>query len=186
MILPLFIEEILIGYMHFGQVRSEDPFEKIFEECELDEHSQPHMLREKYNQMQVIEKEKLIQISELFVRLSNTILQNRIVEIKKSKPEYYLTKYIRDNYNQNIQIENAANYIGRSISWVTHEFKKYHKSTFHSYLMNYRIKMAAEHLKSLSIDETAEACGFKNRYHFSKVFKKVTGQTPRQYKIISE
>ncbi len=184
MILPLFTEEILIGYMHFGQVRSEDTFEKIFRECDLDEHSQSPLLKEKYNQMQVIEKKKLIQIAELFAQLSKNILQNRVVEIKRSKPEYYLTKYIENNYNTSIRIENAAEYIGKSTSWVTHEFKKHYRCTFHNYLMNYRIKKAKDHLKSLSINETAEVCGFKNRYHFSKVFKKVTNLTPRQFKLI--
>ena len=100
MILALVMEEILIGYMHFGQVRSEDSFEKIFKECALDKHSQSGLLKEKYYEMEVIKKKKLIQMSELFVQLSNNILQNRIVEIKRSKPEYYLTKYIKDNHSK--------------------------------------------------------------------------------------
>lgn len=185
MVHPLFMEDSLIGYLHFGQVRSEESFDQIYEECGLGEHSQSNLLREKYEEMQIIPKEKLYKISELFAHFSDIILQNRMVEIKRSKPEFYLRKYMEDNYAENIRIEDAADYIGKSPSWITHQFKRQYKSTFHSYLMNYRIKKAQELLQMNPIHEVAEACGFKNRYHFSKVFKKVAGKTPRQYKLSS-
>lgn len=34
----------------------------------------------------------------------------------------------------------------------------------------------------VSLADVAESCGFSNIYHFSKVFKQVTGMTPTQYK----
>ena len=33
MFLPLYIENILVGYLHFGQVRSEEDFDLIAKEC---------------------------------------------------------------------------------------------------------------------------------------------------------
>ena len=182
MILPLYIEDHIIGYLHFGQVRSDDSFEKIFNMYSLSEHSKVDLLKKEYKKMQVFPKEKLLMISDLFTRISEIILKNHLVEIQKARPEYYLKKYISENYSKEISIKSAAGYIGKSSSYITHQFKKHFKCTFHQYLLQFRIDKAREFLKSMTIEETADACGFKNRYHFSKVFKKFVGLTPKQYK----
>jgi AraC-like DNA-binding protein len=182
MILPLYIEDHIIGYLHFGQVRSDDSFDKIYNKCSLFEHTKADLLKKEYQKMQVFPKEKLLMISDLFTRISEIILKNHLVEIQKARPEYYLKKYIGENYSKDISIKKAAVYIGKSPSYITHQFKKHFQCTFHQYLLQFRINKAREFLKSMTIEETADACGFKNRYHFSKVFKKFTGLTPRQYK----
>jgi AraC-like DNA-binding protein len=182
MILPLYIEDHLIGYLHFGQVRSEDSFDKIMDKFALAAYSKVDLLRKEYEKMQIFTKEKLHLISDLFIRISEIILKNHLVEIQKARPEYYLKKYISENYSRDISIKKAAGYIGKSPSYITHQFKKHFQCTFHQYLLKFRINKAKEFLKSRTIEETAEACGFKNRYHFSKVFKKYVGLTPRQFK----
>jgi two-component system response regulator YesN len=92
-----------------------------------------------------------------------------------------VNKFIEENSNKRITIKDAANFVGRSESYLTHEFKKLHNCTFHEYLTNKRIIVAKQLLKLKSIDETFEECGFKNRYHFSRMFKKVTGFTPKEF-----
>jgi AraC-like DNA-binding protein len=185
MILPLYIESHIIGYLHFGQVRSEDPFEKINVECGLSAHSKTDLLRRAYRKMEIFPKEKLLLIADLFMRISEIILKNHLVEIQKARPEYYLKKYISDNYFKDVTIKKAAGHIGMSSSYITHQFKKHFHCTFHKYLVNFRVNKAREYLEFKSIEETAEACGFKNRYHFSKVFKQHTGLTPKQFKKLA-
>lgn len=182
MILPLYIEDHIIGYLHFGQVRSDDSFDKILNLYDLSRHTQVNLLRKEYQNMQVFSKSKLLLISDLFTRISEIILKNHLVEIQKAKPDYYLKKYINDNYAKDISIDRAAAYIGKSPSYITHQFRKYFQTTFHQYLLEFRIQKARKFLSSMTIEETAEACGFKNRYHFSKVFKKIVGITPSQYR----
>jgi len=182
MILPLYIEDHIIGYLHFGQVRSEDGFEKIRKDYALSDHSKADMLKKEYEQMQIFTRKKLTLISDLFIRISEIILKNHLVEIQRTKPEYYLKKYISEHFSTTVTINQAAAYIGKSPSYITHQFKKHFNCTFHQYVMQIRIEKARELLKSRTIVETAEACGFKNRYHFSKVFKKHVGLPPKQFK----
>ena len=186
MFLPLFIENTLAGYLHFGQVRAEHDFSTIAEECSLYEHSEIKELEESYNSMEIINKEKLILISELFQKFSDIILKNKLVELKHAKSEYYLKKYVEANLDKPIDVRSASEFIGRSPSFVTHKFKEIYGKTFHEYLSDERIELAKQLLRKYSIDETFQKCGFNNRYHFSKVFKKVTGITPRKFQQYSD
>ncbi|NQU51338.1 MAG: PocR ligand-binding domain-containing protein [Bacteroidetes bacterium] len=181
MFLPLFIEESLVGYLHFGQIRSEDDFETIARECGLWKHSKIEKLRKSYETMEIIPKEKLIQISELFQKMSDNILKNKLVELRWAKPEYYLKKYVEENYSKDINLSTAAKYINRSSSFVTHKFKEVYGCTFHQFLTRVRINASKELLKKDSIIETFQKCGFKNRYHFSKVFKLQEAITPFEF-----
>ena len=47
-----------------------------------------------------------------------------------------------------------------------------------------RIIRACEYLRSsnLSIGQVAERCGFTDQNYFAKVFKKILGKTPSQYR----
>jgi AraC-like DNA-binding protein len=181
MFLPIFIENILVGYLHFGQVRGEDEFSLVLKECNLHEHSKVKILESIYNSMPVFKTNTLILISEVFQIIAQTILRERMIELKKANPLFYLKKYVDENYNNDINIQSAAEYIGRSTSFVTHSFKNEFNTSFNNYRNDKRIERAKNLLKSHSISETYELCGFKNRYHFSKVFKKNMNITPYEY-----
>jgi len=183
MFLPLFIENYLVGYLHFGQVRAEDKFDTIAENFTLYEHSELAALQRSYNDMEIIPKEKLMLISEVFQKFSELILKNKFVELRKAQPEYYLKKYIEENLSKSITIQSAAIFIKRSTSYVTHRFREIYGESFHDYLNKLRIEKAKNLLKHHTIDHTFPICGFKNRYHFSKVFKKKVGITPRKFQL---
>lgn len=180
---PLFIENSLVGYLHFGQVRSEQDFQSVAREHTLFKHSRVKELEKAYNSMTIIEKEKLILISELFQNFADLILKNKLVELRKAKPEYYLKKYVEENLSRPINVKTASEFIGRSPSFVTHNFKETYGKTFHEYLSQIRVEHSKVYLKNHSIVETYQLCGFKNRYHFSKVFKKLEGITPHEYQV---
>ncbi len=186
MFLPLFIEDLLVGYLHFGQVRAEHDFKQVAAKCSLYGHSMVTELEKSYNSMNIIEKEKLILISELFQKFSDIILKNKLIELKRAKPEYYLKKYVEENLDEPITIETAAKFIDRSPSFVTHKFKEIYGKTFHEYLNCLRVEHSKKLLRKYSISETFPLCGFNDRYHFSKVFKKIEGITPHKYQLLVE
>ncbi len=183
MFLPLFVENSLVGYLHFGQVRAEHDFKTIALKCSLYEHPKVKELEVIYNSMNVIEKEKLILISDLFQKFSEIILANKLIKLKKAQPEYYLKKYVEENLDRPIDVKSAAEFVGRSPSFVTHKFKTAYGQTFHKYLTHSRVGHSKKLLKKYSIAETFQLCGFNNRYHFSKVFKKIEGITPHEYQL---
>ena len=184
MFLPLFIDHTLVGYLHFGQVRAEDNFDDIRSRCSLDEHSEVVKLESSYNSMEMIPKSKLMLIADVFQKFSELILKNRFVELRKAQPEHYLKKYIDENIANSITVQSAAEFINRSPSYVTHKFRELYGESFHHYLNYARISRAKKLLRNQRIDKVYAQCGFKNRYHFSKVFKNITGSTPRKYQAL--
>jgi len=182
MYMPIYVEKVLAGYLHFGQIRSEEDFCLIAQECKLNEHSRLKELGDNYNSMTVIRKERLLQISRLFKIIAEIMLKNRLIKIKMSNPEYYLKEYIENHLADPIDVNSTAKSLNRSPSYITHKFREFYGCSFHEYLIQARIEYARQLLLTKSIDETFQLCGFKNRYHFSKVFKKLQGKTPGQFK----
>jgi AraC-like DNA-binding protein len=181
MFFPLFIENYLAGYLHFGQIRSEEQFSVIATECELYKHSKLKELEVIYNRMNVVRKDKLILIAELFKSFAELILKNQLIKLRNKRPEYYLKKYVEENLANPINVKTAAEYVSRSASYVTHKFKEIYGLTFHDYLSNARIEHAKKLLQTMPISDVYHLCGFNNRYHFSKVFKSHENITPSEY-----
>lgn len=186
MFLPIFIESVLVGYLHFGQVRGEEEFSVLSRQFRLDEHSNLAELEKSYKDMTVIKNEKLVLISELFLKFADIILKNKLVELKQARTEYYLKKYVEDHLDQAIDVRSAAAFVERSTSFVTHRFREIYGQTFHEYVSQARINRAKKMLKKLPISEIYQTCGFNNRYHFSKVFKKIEGVTPHEYQMMNK
>ena len=92
--------------------------------------------------------------------------------------------YIDRNYmNEDLSLRNVADTVGLSPSYLSAVFKREMKQNFSEYLTEVRIRHAKELLCCTSklIYEVAYAVGFLDYRYFGQIFKKQTGQTPRQF-----
>lgn len=101
--------------------------------------------------------------------------------------ELYLEKsieFIENNYSYDIRVSDLANYIGINRSYLTHIFKKNINMSPQKYLINYKMDKACALLKNthLPIKAIAKSVGYSDSLTFSKVFKKVIGNTPTKYR----
>lgn len=96
-------------------------------------------------------------------------------------------RYIQQNYRNNITLQAAANAVHLTSAYLSYIFHKETDVTFSDYLQNCRISHAKELLAGTgeSIREIAELVGYNDYRHFSKVFKKMTGMTPQEYRKYS-
>lgn len=92
--------------------------------------------------------------------------------------------YINTNYMHKISLDDVADHIYLSPSYLCKIFKEEMKMNFSTYLNNVRIEKGKILLLSeqLSITEIAILVGFCDQSYFNKVFKKVTGLTPKKYR----
>jgi AraC-like DNA-binding protein len=85
-------------------------------------------------------------------------------------------------------ISENNSFFATRVKMATNSFARLFKEnigmTPHMYIYQTRIDKACEllHQSDLSIDKISDYCGFTDRYHFSKMFKKALNITPVQYR----
>ncbi len=91
---------------------------------------------------------------------------------------------ISKNYASNITLEDIANEVHLNPAYFSTLFKKEVGHSFKEYLNMLRIEESKRLLtnSNYSIVDIAIAVGFEDQSYFSKVFKKYTGITPKQYR----
>ena len=95
--------------------------------------------------------------------------------------------FITEHFAENITIEDIANELNCSTSYLSRVFKKQTGKTPYTYLTEYRLFQAERFLRSgTSITDAALMSGFCNSSVFIKAFKKSFGITPHKYKKAQE
>ncbi len=91
--------------------------------------------------------------------------------------------YISNNFSSNVTLEEVANHVHLNPAYFSSVFKQSAGSSFKEYLNMVRIEESKRLLANTdySIIDIAIATGFEDQSYFSKVFKKYTGLTPKQY-----
>ena len=81
-------------------------------------------------------------------------------------------------------MNEVAAAIGITPNYLSHLFKKYSDLGFIEYVNHVKIKEAKKIMaeKNMKIYEIANSLGFDNAFYFSKVFKKVEGCSPSEYR----
>lgn len=94
-----------------------------------------------------------------------------------------IISYIDQNYKNRITLKDIADHIHLCESECTRLFKRYMNVTLFSFLQEYRIERSLEYLNSEeTIGDIAGKVGFADPNYYSKVFAKVKGCSPREYR----
>lgn len=92
--------------------------------------------------------------------------------------------YIKAHLKDNISVSQLAKLSNCSLSYFTKTFSHSIGVTPLQYIMMTKIKQANKIMaaNNTTCEEVAEQLGFYDSSHFTKVYKKYTGQTPKQFK----
>ena len=94
-----------------------------------------------------------------------------------------ILSYIEQNYMNQITLDDISEHIHLCESECTRLFKRHMNTTLFSFLQEYRIERSLEYLSSnTSIKTVAEKAGFDDPNYYSKVFSRVKGCCPREYR----
>lgn len=91
---------------------------------------------------------------------------------------------IAREYHEELDNRRLCRKAGMSLSSFQHQFKQHTGLTPREYIINCRLDAARNLLlnTTLAITEIARQSGFADRYHFSKVFKRIFGTTPAAFR----
>ncbi len=114
-------------------------------------------------------------LTEALEKLSQLMAGEQIVIKAKS--------YIKAHYGEQITLSLVAKTLQISESHLSRLFAKVQKESFSQYLQRTRVNSAIELLRNsnMKIYEIAKEVGYTNSEQFSRMFKKVTGSSPKTY-----
>jgi RpiB/LacA/LacB family sugar-phosphate isomerase len=92
--------------------------------------------------------------------------------------------HVRNNISRELAVEELANVVGMSQYYFSKLFKTSTGITPHQYVMRQRVERAQEHLRDsrTPLSEIASQVGFETQSHFTSVFRKLAGVTPKHYR----
>jgi len=94
-------------------------------------------------------------------------------------------EYINKNYtNREINLSMVSNEVSMNYSYFSQVFKEYVGENFVNYIQRLRIDKAKKLFESYDykVYEIADKVGYEDSKQFAKVFRKITGITPKEYK----
>ncbi|MBJ9984943.1 AraC family transcriptional regulator [Acinetobacter sp. S40] len=132
-------------------------------------------------QRTILEKEQyLVEILNLVIFPS--------LQLEPLDEKSYLQQHLRDlvdilfQHESFLSLEQLSNQSGISRYAIIRLFKRNFGLTPHAFQLNLRINQARELLKKgKAVVDIAYDLGFTDQSHFHRVFKSLTGVTPRQY-----
>lgn len=94
-----------------------------------------------------------------------------------------ILSYIDENYQNKITLNDIAGHIHLCESECTRLFKRHMNTTLFAFLQEYRIERSLEFLRAdQPVSAVADKAGFSDPNYYSKVFAKIKGCSPREYR----
>ncbi len=148
-----------------------------------------NLFRSMINELQMC-KENYAEMLEMYLRQVFIMLKRYFTDSLKTDNAHVIeeidkaTLYFNEHYSEEISIEEYAQNNHFSVSWFIRNFKHCTGSTPMQYILSKRIYNAEIllHDSTYNVTEIAEIVGYDNPLYFSRIFKKVKGLSPSEYR----
>lgn len=105
-------------------------------------------------------------------------------QIKHNDAVRKVMDYVKRNYAKKLTLEEIARNAYLSRAYLSSIFKEETGESLSSYINRVRIDKSRSLLldPSISLVEVANRCGFEDQSYFTRVFKRITGVSPKRYR----
>ncbi len=96
--------------------------------------------------------------------------------------------HIEENLERHLTVTELAQAVGMSQYYFSKLFKMSTGTTPHQYVMRQRVERAQAKLRetSVALSEIATQVGFETQSHFTSVFRRLAGHTPKHYRELHQ
>lgn len=191
---PVRLGDRLIGFLQTGQVFRKRPTEAQFERvsrqvAEWGVDIDLESLREAYFSTKVVQPkqhEAVVKLLTIFAQ-HLSMLSNQVVVAQENAEPPVITRakdFIMEHQTENLRLSHVAKACNTSTFYFCKMFKKVTGINFTDYLSRVRIEKSKNLLlnPNLRVSEIAFEVGFQSLTHFNRVFKKILGQSPTEYR----
>lgn len=112
------------------------------------------------------------------------IPENNIHSITIDEKPGMVIDFLRENYQRKISVDEFSELLGMHRNYLPRYFKKMFNESPIEFVNTYRLNRAELLLEKTneSVDGIAKKCGFEDFRYFERIFKKLTGKTPLEYR----
>jgi AraC-like DNA-binding protein/ligand-binding sensor protein len=192
--MPVKLGDRLIGFLHTGQIFRKKPTESQFDRVAkltsgwgLDVERKK--LREAYFSARVLsskEHESAVKLLTIFAQHLSMLSNQVLVQQGNSEPPVITRakEFIHEHQTEELTLGIVAKAVNTSTFYFCKMFKKVTGINYTDYLSRVRIEKSKNLLlnPNLRVSEIAFEVGFQSLTHFNRVFKKILGQSPTEYR----
>jgi AraC-like DNA-binding protein/ligand-binding sensor protein len=191
---PVRIGNALVGFLQTGQVRLKKPTAKDYTRTaklltEWGLKVDLRKLEETYFHSRVLTSEQFnatVRLLSIFAQHLSIVSNQVLVQQENAEPLNILRakQYIHEHQTNDLSLGEVARSVNTSTFYFCKMFKKATGLNFTDYLSRVRIEKAKNLLinPNLRISEIAYEVGFQSLTHFNRVFRKLVGQSPTDYR----
>lgn len=191
---PVRMSDRLIGYLQIGQVFRKKPtevqFEKTAERLEkMGMDIDRETLRNAFFAGKVVspkQHESAVKLLTIFAQHLAMLSNQIFIQQENSEPPVITRarSYIHEHQAEELSLGQVAKAVNMSSFYFCKMFKKVTGVNFTDYVARVRIEKSKNLLlnPNLRVSEIAFEVGFQSLTHFNRVFKKILGQSPTDYR----
>ena len=182
-VIPLLINEMIIGYIIFGGMKPDGDF-RLLQWKNTPPPITDGKMGKYYGAIPAYSLEKVQSISNVAIMLAKYILLKNM--LKPTVPESIsgAVDYINAHLSEDLSITKLSKNANISKSALYKKFHDHFGCTVSEYVKARRVDAAKDLIcdSDLSMEEIAQRVGFSGASYFSRVFKEFTGLSPMKYK----
>jgi AraC-like DNA-binding protein len=191
---PVRLGDRLIGFLQTGQLFRKKPTQAQFDRAvklvsEWGVEVGRDKLREAYFSTRIVSQKQHDAVVKLLTIFGQhlSMLSNQVVVQHDNAEPPVITRakeYIHEHQTEELSLGQVARAVNTSTFYFCKMFKKVTGINFTDYLSRVRIEKSKNLLlnPNLRVSEIAFEVGFQSLTHFNRVFKKILGQSPTEYR----
>ena len=185
------LTNVIINKSYFPEGINIKP-EMIFKSKVLDYEKQINIIREEFKKNSDDEQILLMLIQNLINCFKIETLWNLENTTNKRKKHLYMDdyinlaiNYIKEHYNEQIEVKDIADAVGIYPNYLQKIFKKKHETSVMKYLQHYRIEKSCQYLieTNLSVEEIVTMVGINDVKNYYVYFKRYFNTTPKKFRL---
>ncbi|WP_341277969.1 AraC family transcriptional regulator [Paenibacillus sp. FSL H8-0537] len=111
-------------------------------------------------------------------------LEHQQIGMKRPDLAAQVVRYIQEHYHEPVTRESIAQIFHYSVPYVSRQFRQETGISMIDYVIKERVNKAMEYLQKtdMTVQEASASVGYDDVSYFTRIFKKHTGMTPKQFK----
>ena len=186
--MPLYIGNVLAGYLLFGHIFSYNSFEEgwsVIRRCCESYSVDPEKLKEACRNMPLITQQYIKAAARILDATASHLIQERMAILQEDSAAARLEEYLSAHFNQPLTAEVLCKSLNLGRTRLYKLSRQLYGTGPSEQIRHLRIAKAKKLLEEqpdLSIADIGQQCGFSDYNYFIAVFSKETGISPGLYR----